>query len=458
MTIKTDITIIGAGLTGLTLAFHLKKAGINVLIIEKNDFVGGVIQTHEQDGFIFETGPNTGVLSNPELVQLFDDLKNDCELETANKDSKQRWILKNGEWNALPSGIMSAIKTPLFPFKDKLRILGEPFRKRGTNPHETVAELVKRRMGKSFLDYAVDPFISGIYAGDPNKLVTKFALPKLYNLEQNYGSFIKGAIKKAKLPKTELEKRATKEVFSVKGGLKNLISALEKNIDQKNIFKSCTNVKIEKFDNYFNTKFEHKEHNISIISKKVITTTGAYALPEILPFIDKKNLDQITNLQYAKVILTVAGYKNWQGIGLPAFGGLVPTIEKRNVLGILFPSSIFKNRAPKNGAILSIFMGGTKRPDLLEKSDDEIKQIAIDEINSTLKLNNIQPDFINIYKYQHAIPQYDSNSEMRFKIIDEIEKQHEGLILAGNIRNGIGMADRVKQAVDIANSIIKLNM
>ncbi|MBN2662174.1 MAG: protoporphyrinogen oxidase [Bacteroidales bacterium] len=454
MTIKTDIIIIGAGLTGLTLAFYLKKAGKNVLIIEKNDIVGGVIQTHEHDGFIYETGPNTGVLSNPELVQLFDDLKNDCELETANKASKQRWILKKGKWNALPSGAFSAIKTPLFSFKDKLKILGEPFRKKGTNPNETVAELVKRRMGKSFLDYAVDPFISGIYAGDPNKLVTKFALPKLYNLEQNYGSFIKGSIKKAKLPKTQLEKRATKEVFSTKGGLKNLISALEKNIEQKNIYKNCNNVTIEKSNNSFNTIFEHKDHNINIISKKIITTVGAYALPEILSFIDKKTLEPITNLEYAKVILTVAGYKNWKGIGLPAFGGLVPTVEKRNVLGILFPSSIFKNRTPEKGVILSVFMGGIKRPDLFEKSDNEIKQIAIEEINSTLNLDNIQPDFINIYKYQHAIPQYDEKSKKRFELISQLEKQHEGLLLAGNIRNGIGMADRVKQAVDIANSII----
>lgn len=450
MNLKTDITIIGAGLTGLTIAFYLKKAGKKVILIEKKDKVGGVIQTIEKDGFVYETGPNTGVLSNPELVKLFDDLKNDCELETANEASKQRWILKDGEWNALPSGPVSAIKTPLFSLKDKFRILGEPFRKKGTNPYETVAELVKRRLGQSFLDYAVDPFISGIYAGDPNKLVTKFALPKLYNLEQTYGSFIKGSIKKAKLPKTELEKRATKEVFSAKGGLKNLISAIEKNIGSDNIFTSCSNVKVNKSEGYYKTAFEQGNEKIEILSDKVITTVGAYALQEILEFIDKKELEPITNLEYAKVIIAVAGYNNWDGIGLKSFGGLVPSLEKRNILGILFPSSIFKDRNPENGAILSVFMGGIKRPDLFEKTEEELSQIALNEINTTLNPQTKNPDFINVYKYQYAIPQYDEKSEARFIKIEELEQKYKGLILAGNIRNGIGMSDRVKQAVDIA--------
>jgi protoporphyrinogen/coproporphyrinogen III oxidase len=119
------------------------------------------------------------------------------------------------KWEPLPSGIIKGITTPLFTFPDKLRLLGEPFRKKGENPNETLADLVLRRMGKSFLDYAIDPFILGIYSGDPAKLVTKFAFPKLYRLEQDYGSFIKGALKKAKEPKTEREKKATKEIFSV---------------------------------------------------------------------------------------------------------------------------------------------------------------------------------------------------------------------------------------------------
>lgn len=206
----SQITIIGGGLTGLTLAFYLKRAGKKVTIIERNHEPGGVIRTFTEQGFTYEAGPNTGVLSSPELVQLFDDLGDTCSLEVANPNAKRRLILKDGSWEALPHNLSSAITTPLFSLYDKIRILGEPFRKKGSNPYETLDKLVARRLGKSFLDYAVDPFISGIYAGNPANLVTKFALPKLYNLEQNYGSFIRGAIKKRQEPKSELEQRLQK--------------------------------------------------------------------------------------------------------------------------------------------------------------------------------------------------------------------------------------------------------
>ena len=141
--ITSDVTVIGAGLTGLTTAFYLKKAGKSVTVVERSHRVGGVIRTFSHDGFTYEAGPNTGVLSSPELVQLFDDLGSSCSLETANPNAKRRLIWKNGAWNALPSGLGSAIGTPLFSFGDKLRILGEPFRKPGTNPYETLDQLVQ---------------------------------------------------------------------------------------------------------------------------------------------------------------------------------------------------------------------------------------------------------------------------------------------------------------------------
>lgn len=214
--ITTEITIVGAGLTGLTLAFYLQRAGKRVLLIDKNNRPGGVIETLRDEEFVFEKGPNTGVIGTPEIVELFEDLKDHIEVEVPDATSKNRWVWKNGRWHALPSGPKGAT-TPLFSFKDKLRILGEPFRKPGNDPDETLSHMVVRRLGRSFLDYAVDPFVSGIYAGDPDRLVTRYALPKLYNLEQNYGSFIKGAHEKHKEPKTELEKKGDKRGLFCEG-------------------------------------------------------------------------------------------------------------------------------------------------------------------------------------------------------------------------------------------------
>ncbi len=452
---QTDYLIVGAGLTGLTLAFYLNKAGKKVMLVEKNPRTGGVIQTLTENGFTYESGPNTGVLSTPELVELFGELKEKCELEIANEAAKQRWIWKNERWHALPSGLGSAVSTPLFTMKDKFRILGEPFRKAGNNPDETVADLVIRRMGRSFLDYAVDPFISGIYAGDPGSLVTRFALPKLYRLEQDYGSFIKGAFKKRKEPKDPREKFVTKDVFSVKNGLSRLTDAMTDAIGTDRVITDCSEVSLHPSETGFLCSVKKKDATrILIESKFAITTTGGYTLPKILPFLSDEQLEPITRLKYARVIQAVAGYKNWTGIGLNAFGGLVPGKEKRNVLGILFPSSIFKGRAPEKGALLSVFLGGIKKPELYDLSDREIHEIVLSEISSMLRPENIGPDMLHIFRYPHAIPQYEKSTQERIDCIVGIEKAWPGLLLAGNIRNGIGIADRVKQGRIIADALI----
>ena len=152
-------------------------------------------------------------------------------METARESSKCRLIWKGNKFHALPSGPLSAITTPLFTLSDKFRILGEPWRKKGTDPDEPVGSLAQRRLGRSFYEYAVDPFVSGVYAGDPMKLTTRYALPKLYNLEARYGSFIRGAMAKAKEPKTDRDRLVTKKVFSARGGLEHLVEALAENID-----------------------------------------------------------------------------------------------------------------------------------------------------------------------------------------------------------------------------------
>lgn len=452
---KAEIVIIGAGLTGLTLAMYLSKAGKKVIIVEKNEKPGGVIQTGSGKGFVFETGPNTGVLSTPEIADLFVDLAGRCSLETANPKSKKRYILKNGKWHALPSGPLSAVNTPLFTFHDKLRILGEPMRPRGTDPDETVAQMVVRRLGRSFLNYAVDPFISGVYAGDPETLVTRYALPKLYNLEQNYGSFINGSIKKARLPKTDSEKRATREVFSVRGGLSNLINALVEITGPENIFTRSQGTSVHTAPNGFIVSYINSAGQGSKIEAlKVITTTDSHTLASLLPFLPDEALKSVINLRYASIVQAAIGFTKWNGIKPDAFGGLIPSGEKRNILGILFPSAIFDERAPAGGALFSVFMGGMKRPDIYEMNDREVTEIVLRESGELLESTQ-KPDLIRIFRYKYAIPQYELSSGERFAAIKKIEAQYPGLILAGNIRDGIGMADRVKQAKQIANMLLQ---
>ena len=445
----TDTIIIGAGLSGLTLAHNLKKEGRKVLLLESSDRVGGVINTHEENGFVFESGPNTGVLGSAETVKLFDELNALCELEIANSSAKNRFIWKGNRWRAMPSGLISAAVTPLFSLYDKFRILGEPLRKPGKNPYESVADLVRRRMGKSFLEYAVDPFISGVYAGDPEKLITKFALPKLYKLEQEYGSFITGSVKKARESKTDLERRATRDVMSVKGGLKNLIRALTISVGRENMILNCTGIKTEQTSSGYIISI-NGERPFSCSS--VVSTIGGESLPEIFPFADQSLMEDINNLRYARVVQVAAGFRKWDGIKLNAFGGLVPSKENRKILGVLFPSSIFKGRAPEGGALLSIFLGGYKNAEIVDMPDLDIRNLVINELKYTMKTQT-EPELLKIFRYRKAIPQYEISSEKRFEAIEKVEKAFPGIYLAGNIVNGIGISDRIVQASKVAQRI-----
>ncbi len=440
-----NIAIIGAGITGLTTAFYLKKAGIPVTIFEKSHQIGGVMQSFTQDGFVYEQGPNSGVLSNIEMVNLLDDLKDDLKPEMGQPAAKKRLIWQNGHWEALPSGLWSAVKTPLFTWKDKFRILGEPFRPKGTNPDETVAAMVKRRLGSSFLDYAIDPFISGIYAGNPNYLVTKYALPKLYQLEQDYGSFIRGALKKAKIPKTADDKRITKEIFSIKGGLNNLPKALAKKIGKTQIYLDQKELTVKRENEQFKINNQSFTH--------VISTVRADSLSGLFPFLKSEELKNITNLKYAPVVEIGIGYQDWKGADINAFGGLVPMVEHKNILGLLFMSTIFPGRAPQNGALFTLFIGGSKRPELTEMSESKLLDIVKKDFTEMMQLTDFKPDMIHMKHYNKAIAQYGADSKARLESINRIESNFKGLILAGSIRDGVGIADRVKQAKTIADRL-----
>ncbi len=447
-----DAIVIGAGLTGLTTAFFLKRKGLKVIVLEKNNRVGGAIRSHSENGFVYEEGPNTGVIGNAEVAELFEMLH--IQPEIANSDAEKRLILKNGKWHALPSGAIDFFKTPLFTFTDKIRIMFEPFRKKGNDPDESVAGLASRRIGQSFVDYAVNPFISGIYAGDPEKLVTRYALPKLYRLEQDYGSFIGGTIKKGKEPKSDRDKKATRKVFSGFGGFSALINRLEEEIGKECIICEAHEIKVEKDDRNYLVSYLSDNQLYQLRSGRLVSTVGAHSLPDIFSFIDKSDMDNISKLNYAKVIQIAIGVKREDiNDAYISFGGLIPQKESRRILGVLLPSFCFENRAPEDYATLAVYMGGTRHPEYIKMTDKEIEEIVKDELRDLFQIPESSIQFMKIFRHEHAIPQYEKSSGKRFESVGKVEKEYPGLIIAGNLRNGIGIADRIKQAYDIAQNI-----
>ncbi len=401
---QVDVVIIGAGITGLTAAFRLMERGKSVLVIEKSDRVGGQIRSFSEGGFTFESGPNTGVLSNAEIVELFEDLSPLVKLQVADPAAEKRLVWKGKKFHPLPSSLLSAVTTPLFTLFDKFRVLGEPFRAKGTDPNESVGSLAERRLGKSFVDYAVDPFISGIYAGDPYNLTTKYALPKLYNLESEYGGFVRGSIAKAKLPKSEREKKATKKVFSAEGGLQQITDALAQRIGSQNIILSAEGVTINPgFTIGYNLNGEH----FAVEAKRVVTTCGAYALESLLPFVAPERLSPITTLEYAPVVQVSVGVRRCNNKLPLSFGGLFPSREKRPILGILFPSDCFAGRAPEGGKLYSFFIGGMRSPHMAKLPKEQIEELVKEQMHKLLGYDkDYTIDLMKVFTYDHAIPQY----------------------------------------------------
>ena len=454
--IKVDTVVIGAGLTGLTASFYLARSGADFITIDLQERPGGVIRSHREGGFLFESGPNTGIIGQPEVVELFDELRGEVEPAIANQAVNTRLILKNGRWEPLPSGPVSAIRTPLFSLRDKIRILAEPFRPAGKNPDEKLSELVLRRMGPSFLDYAIDPFILGVYSGDPAQLVTRHAFPKLYQLEQNYGSFIGGAIRKKFKKKDERDKLATREVFSVKGGLERLVEVLYQRSGPEHFRLGFNQVEVHPDGSgLVVTTTDPAGNREEIEARNVITTTGAHTLPALFPFMSLEERGAFEAIRYAPVVEVALGFDRWEAPQPQAFGGLIPSRENRELLGILFPSSFLAGRAPEDGALLTIFMGGIRNPKWLEASDEEIRSTVEREVTDLMQLSRFEPSLFRIFRHRWAIPQYGPESDEKILIIDRLMDRNPGLLIGGNLKDGIGMADRIRQGRQLAETVIR---
>src|SRR5438067_4403549 len=188
-----SVAIIGGGITGLTAAFRLRQQNVPVTLYEAGQRVGGVIQTLRQDGYLAEFGPNSILETSPKIASLIRDLGLESRRLYSDPGADNRYLVRGGKPVLLPGSPVAFLGTKLFSTGAKLRLLKEPFIRRAPEtPEESLAQFVVRRLGQEFLDYAINPFVAGVYAGDPARLSIKHAFPKLHALEQRYGSLILG--------------------------------------------------------------------------------------------------------------------------------------------------------------------------------------------------------------------------------------------------------------------------
>ena len=437
-TSSKSIAILGAGVTGLTAAFRLVQAGHRVRVFEATGRVGGAVRSELTDGWLIEGGPNSLLTGEPVLAKLIGELGLASECLEANPAAKNRYIVRGGAALATPSGPGSFFRTPLFSFGAKLRLMMEPLcRPRVRTSDLSLEEFVRSHVGQELVDFGLNPFVGGVYAGNPLKLSARHSFPQLWELERRHGSLIRGAMAAAKARKARGEPRGG--MISFRRGLQALPDALAARLPAgaltlnarlealvpaarwSVVWHDGTSTQTEPFD-------------------AIVAALPAPALAQLrFGTHGERPLASLDAIDHPPVASLFLGYRREQiAHPLDGFGVLAPAIERRSVLGILFSSSLFPGRAPDGHVALTVLAGGARQPEIARLPADQLLALVERDLRELLGVSGA-PKFQRHTFWPRAIPQYNLGYESHLAAMTACEGAHPGLFLGGQARDGIAL-------------------
>jgi len=455
-----SVAIIGAGITGLTAAFYLKRKGIPVTVYEAGARAGGVIQSFRKDGFLAELGPNTILETSPKIAQLISDAGLDSRKLVPDPKAEARYVVRYGRPIEMPGSPLGFFITPLFSARAKLAVLREPFIKpRRDGVEESIAQFVVRRFNQEFLDHAIDALVAGIYAGDPHRLSLTHAFPKLKALEDNYGSMIKGQILGARDRKKSGEvakDRALK--FSFDEGLQVLPDTLATQLGEALKLNTPITKLSQTGDGWRVTttggEVEHRAviycgtaHRLAELKVEVLGTANEPRSPALAPLggAREKQMDvsHFSGIRHPPVASVVLGFRREDVRHRCAgFGMLIPRVEGFKILGAIFSSSLFPNRAPAGHLTLTCYIGGERQPEIASLPPEKLVEFACEDLRRLLGVTG-RPVFSHHHFWPRAIPQYNVGYGKFKELMNDLEAEAAGLFLAGHYREGISVGDSI---------------
>jgi oxygen-dependent protoporphyrinogen oxidase len=449
------IVIIGGGLSGLAAAFRLRQQlpSAELVLLERQSAVGGNIGTDHVDGFTVERGPNGIFDAKPHTNQLCRDLGLGDQLIPASEGSrKNRFLFVKGKLHRLPADPLSLLRTPVLSLRGRLAMLAEPFRRRPKQlpEDESVAAFARRRFGQEAADVFIDALVTGIHAGDPERLSVRAAFPRLPKFEAECGSVIRGFLRAAKERRKAAEARGEKpqpqRMWSFCGGLQVMIDALKDHLGSI----VHTGLAVKRLEKTATGWLVRGDGSDSWLADVVVLTTPAYHQAEVLTDLDAELAAEISGIRYNVVSVVALGYREADAPIRPdGFGYIAPQNTRRDVLGVQWCSSTFPDRAPPGFVLWRALCGGVSRPDVATQPDDQLLKIVHTEMKVTMGVT-AEPAFTRIIRWPKAIPQYELGHPQRVERIEAMAKRHRGLFLGGNAYHGVAMSDCTEQAERIA--------
>lgn len=450
---RLDTLVVGAGISGLTTAFWLRRAGLRVAVIEAAPRVGGSIETWPAGPWRFEMGPNTVLESRDEVTRLLRASGLESEKVVAAPTGKRRFLWKGDRLHALPGGPPGLLRTPLFSAGAKLRLLKEPWIARpAEGVEETIAEFVTRRLGPELLRYAVGPFVSGVYAGDPERLSVRWAVPRIWSLEAEHGSLIRGALKGGKTRRKG--PRPGGAMFSFPQGLEELPRRLAREIGDVRTGVAAQRVLFRK-EGRREEGYRVETPSEDLDAAQVVLAVPADVAADLLDDATEGRSRLFAEIPYAAVGIASLGYRRADvAHALDGFGFLAPRGEGLRVLGCLFTSQLFPGRAPEGHVALAAFVGGRTDPEIVQQDEDQILAVVEDDLRRALGVRG-EPALATVRRWPRAIPQYEVGHGRFVERAAEIERALPGLRLGGNFLRGVSVADCIKNSTELAEEILR---
>jgi protoporphyrinogen/coproporphyrinogen III oxidase len=459
MSTQVQALVVGAGISGLTAAYGLQRAGISTFIFEASSRPGGLIQSIHREGFLVECGPQS-FSGNANLNAICDDLGLQDQRLLA--DSKApRYILIGGQLRRVPMG-PGLLASSFLGGGTRLALLRDIFgASRAPESDESIASFIRRKFSPALLERLAGPFVSGIYAGDPEKLSLRASFPILHEAETAKGSVVRGLLD---VMKTRREKagntyRERPTLQSFKDGTAALVQALAKRLHE-HLFCDVQVLAIDPLDPgheasapRFHITLHTPRGEERIEAERLVLTVSPFAAGPILSRLNPAFASEFGAIEFAPVAVVSLGYRKADvGHSLDGFGFLIPRSSGLNTLGTIWNSSLFPGRAPDGYVLLTSFLGGATNPAVTQKSPEEMVALVHRELAPLLSLRN-EPVFSNVTVWPRALPQYNLGHLERLAAIDRLRAKFPGLHFAGNYLHGPAIGSCVDHALKVADEI-----